>query len=560
MKNILIGLSLTAAAAFAQPSIADGGILNIASYANAQLPNGGIAQGSMFAVFGTNMGPSSLVSVQALPLTAELSGTRIRVTSGGQTVDCLMIYTSAGQLAGILPSNTPVSNAATMQVTYNGAVSAPRTFRIVARSLGIFALSQRGIGPSIIQNASQTGQPVNNFTRSARPGEVQILWGTGLGPVSGNEAAGALPGNQAGLPVEVYVGGRRANVTYQGRSGCCAGIDQIVFTVPEGVTGCNVAVFVRTGDVTSNAGSMSIATNGGTCPEISSVNLNELPVINGTTAIRTGSILLSRLRLNLSIPGVPLAINITTDIGFGSFELYDLTSYFGSSSSVQGAAPGNCQTFSTTSSNPTIPNGAVFTALDAGTPITVAGPRGSRPMNRDAMSRSYSGTFTDSSNPLAPGPGFLDAGAYTITAPGATGPNTVGSFTANLTIPADLNWTNQAQVNTINRSQGQPITWTGGDPNGLVTMLGFSSLTSAENSIGGAFICYERASAGNFTIPAYVLQTLPATPAASGGITGLPGGLLFVGASTNPVRFQATGLDYGIAAATTQTGKGVNYQ
>jgi uncharacterized protein (TIGR03437 family) len=52
------------------------------------------------------------------------------------------------------------------------------------------------------------------------------------------------------MPVdaEVYVGGKRAAVTYKGRSGCCAGIDQIVFTVPEGVEGCYVPVVVKTGD------------------------------------------------------------------------------------------------------------------------------------------------------------------------------------------------------------------------------------------------------------------------------------------------------------------------
>src|SRR5580698_7955893 len=59
----------------ANPAIAANGVKNAASYANPALPNGAIAQGSIFNVFGANMGPTSLAYASTLPLPTTLSGT-----------------------------------------------------------------------------------------------------------------------------------------------------------------------------------------------------------------------------------------------------------------------------------------------------------------------------------------------------------------------------------------------------------------------------------------------------------------------------------------------------
>src|SRR5262249_30617086 len=55
-----------------------------------------------------------------------------------------------------------------------------------------------------------------------------------------------IPARGSTIPgLEVLVGGIAAKVVYTGRSGCCAGIDQIIVEVPRGVEGCNVAARVR---------------------------------------------------------------------------------------------------------------------------------------------------------------------------------------------------------------------------------------------------------------------------------------------------------------------------
>ena len=59
MNKLILTIALTLCAelmVYAQPTINAGGTLNAASYAYQGLPNSSIAQGSIFVVFGTNMG------------------------------------------------------------------------------------------------------------------------------------------------------------------------------------------------------------------------------------------------------------------------------------------------------------------------------------------------------------------------------------------------------------------------------------------------------------------------------------------------------------------------
>ena len=175
------------------------------------------------------------------------------------------------QIAAILPSNVPVGTG-TVQVAFTNTtpnlVSDPQPIKVVARSFGMFTWNQGGSGPAIVQNfIDAANTPTNGLLQAANPGQIGIIWGVGLGAVSPSaEIAGPAPGDMA-ITVDVYVGGKKANVTYRGRSGCCAGIDQIVFTVPPGLDGCYVSVAVVVNGVLSNVGTMSIASSGTTCVE-----------------------------------------------------------------------------------------------------------------------------------------------------------------------------------------------------------------------------------------------------------------------------------------------------
>jgi uncharacterized protein (TIGR03437 family) len=257
----------------------------------------------MFIVFGQNMGPANLVQVNSLPVPATLGGTTIRVTVGGTTVSALMIYSSGRQVAAVLPSNTATGDG-TLTLTFNNQTSAPAPIRVVPSSFGMFTRNSGGSGPAIVQNfISQTQQPTNGLIAAAQPGQTVILWGSGLGPVAGNEAAGPLPGD-LGIPVEVYVGNQPATIAYRGRSGCCVGIDQIVFTVPPGVEGCYIPVAVRVGGVTGNIGTMSINSAGNVCSDPVGFSLADLAKVQSNSPITVADIALTRAQVSLNFPGL----------------------------------------------------------------------------------------------------------------------------------------------------------------------------------------------------------------------------------------------------------------
>lgn len=156
--------------------------VNAGSYVNPALPNGSIAQGSMFVGFGAGLGPASIVYPSPWPFPTELAGTTIKVTVGSTTVDCFMVYTVAGQVAGILPSNTPVGTG-TMTVRLNGVVKGTGPIKVVANSFGIFTINQQGFGPAVATDPL-TASAVYTTTNSAAPDDFIDIWGTGLGAVS----------------------------------------------------------------------------------------------------------------------------------------------------------------------------------------------------------------------------------------------------------------------------------------------------------------------------------------------------------------------------------------
>jgi uncharacterized protein (TIGR03437 family) len=129
-RNVfLIGLFLFAAALHAQkPTVAS--MVNAGSYAVAGLPNAAVAQGSLFILFGTNMGPATLQGAPSFPLQTTLAGTSVSITVNGTTTQGIMIYSMAGQVAAVLPSRTPVG-AGTLTVAYNGQSSAPLAIDVV---------------------------------------------------------------------------------------------------------------------------------------------------------------------------------------------------------------------------------------------------------------------------------------------------------------------------------------------------------------------------------------------------------------------------------------------
>jgi uncharacterized protein (TIGR03437 family) len=562
-------LALGTTVALAQPSVGSvNAILNGASYAYANLPNGSIAQGSIFSIFGSKLGPSSSPSL-AYPLQTTLGGVSVKVTSGGKTVDAIPVYVGPGQINAILPSDTP-TGAATLTVTYNGT-SSPASFKVTDHSFGIVAINSAGSGPGVITDANYQ---VYTLTSSAHPGDASIIWGTGLGAVS-SDTTQPNPTDLTSIPVEVYVGDQKASVAYRGRSGCCAAEDQIVITIPAGVTGCHVPVVVKIGNVVSNYVTMPIATSGSVCSDPSSTSLSIDPSKyqqQGSVSIGFVSLDRTTTESSFSIPGLnrakavmrllrPDATTTTTTSDFGSAEFYKYTytQLISAENPFNIFTVGTCTviTFSGASTGDTGTDPTQPTYLDAGSAITVSGPNGSKQLTKEATIQAYYASLGGGSGSSAT-PLFLDPGSYTISGPGG---KDVGAFSKTLTIAQPLVWTNKDSITTVTRSAGQLVTWSGGDPSGTVVMSGSSILLGTaldgSDSVGAFFTCTSPVSTGKFTIPAIVLLSLPASDTSS--IIPIPTGEMSIGTSTF-VPFSATGIDVGEITTSVSSGKSVTYQ
>ena len=542
---------LGAGIASAQPTVS--AVVNAASNALAGLPNAAIAQGSMFVVYGKNMGPSTLVQASAFPLLANLGGTSAKITVAGTTVDAIMIYTVASQIAAVLPSNTPAGTG-TITVSYSGQTSATAPITVVPSSFGTFTVNQAGSGAGIVTYADYS---LVTLTKAANPGETLLIWGTGLGPVTGNEAGGPLPGDLTKVPAEIWLGGKLASRSYAGRSGCCTGLDQIAFVVPRDVTGCNVPMAIKINDKVSNFSTMAIAATGRVCSDPGGNNGTDLLNLFNKPNLTIGSIALSRTTsINAGVAGFGGG---TTKSDDGSASFFKVTVPPGQilTSLIQNVNIGACTVTTFSGKNPNSFNGLTIQGLDAGASIGVTGPSGNRTLARASVpgiGPIYSATLGDTT----PG-NYLDPGTYTMAGPG--GPD-VGSFNVALTVPPSLVWTNQESINTVTRANGLPVTWTGGDPNGYVDITGYSftgltATNDAANIVIASFTCRAKTGDGSFTVPPLVLLSIPI----SGSIAGfaIPG-MVSVGTSIVPKTFTATGLDYAVATSIVSTSKSVTFQ
>ena len=280
-------LALSLCAADAQPFIFYRGIVNAASFAPPGLPNGSIARGSIFTIFGRNLGPFAGVGVSAFPLQTELAGVSIEVCQGESCLQVIPLFVSHGQVNAIMPSGAPLGQAS-IRVTFNGEAGNFSPVSVVESSLGIFTANSGGFGVAVIQNfVAQENQPFNSLSEAARPGQVVTLWATGLGAGLNEDNVAPQAGN---LPAEVdiFVGGKRVSrKLYRGRSPCCAGVDQISFEVPaDAPSGCWVPIQIRTNNhVVSNSVTMAIDPQAKFCANPFNVVAPTVPRGNRTGAI-----------------------------------------------------------------------------------------------------------------------------------------------------------------------------------------------------------------------------------------------------------------------------------
>ncbi len=514
-----------AAALAAGPAIA--GVYNAASWIPPSLPNSGVAQGAIFTVTGTGLGPSALVeqATYPLPTTQGLAGTTIQVKVGSATETCIMVYTSAAQVAAILPSATPTGSG-TLTLTYQGGTSS-FAITVLAADFGTFTLNEGGSGPGVFTDASYN---VITMINAAHPGETLILWGSGLGAVTGDETQPPVQ-QDLGTGVQVFVEGQPATVLYGGR-GSSPGLDQINFVVPAGVSGCRTSVAVVVKGVVGNVTEMAVSPAGQTtCGDTYGL----LTTANLQKAIANGSLNVGGVQISRIAGG-----DDTLGAAFASYTLSNLIRSYGGN---PGPSIGSCSAYETYATSLDVEDPTVPTYLNAGPQLVLTGPNGNKTVPAIATGL-YAATLA-SPSPL-PFP-YLSPGNYTVSN-GSGGAN-VGAFNWAMTLPANVVPTNLPSK--VTRAQDLTLTWTGGAGFSVVSIIGYTGLavTSTFDSYV-EFICNANASAGTFTIPSSILSLLPA---GGFGSPGVPGVNIQI-AGVPLIDFTAPGIDAAVFSGFITTG------
>jgi uncharacterized protein (TIGR03437 family) len=506
------------------PTVAQ--IQNNYSYVLPGLPNYGIAPGSLFIVTGANLNSQPLSALQSpvapgIPTT--LNGTSVSVTVAGTTVKPGLYYTSPGQLAAVLPSNTPVGTG-TLTVTNNGVASTAAAIQVVQSALGMD--TYYGSGEGLIVATDLTGKLIS-YGNSAAPGQTVTIWGSGVGADTSNDdrTYPANTNNLTSIPFQMYIGGVQANVVYRGRSQY-PGVDQVNVQIPAAVgSGCYVAVAAVSGSVVSNSAVIPVHVGGGAC-------LDTTLGVDGTTLQGiipkdTFNFTIANLVQSTSTAGVQ---STRSTIIFETYPPWASNNINGERTVSLGGCVVNPQ-FST--ANPTI------TGLDPGT-ITLTGDIGSTPV---PPVTGILGAFQTSvpNNFLPP-----SGGTYTFATGGSAA---IEKISATLKMPAGFSWTNQGADATVARAQGLPVIWTGGGAGTYVNIQGGSTATINGSSVSVSFVCSAPAAAGQFTVPSYILQGLPA---GSGTVT--------VAESTALLSITPRGLDMGVAYVSTGVAINAIYQ
>ena len=472
-----------------------------------------------------------------MPLPAVLGGVSMQVTVGGLTVDCPLLFVSASQITAILPSTAAIGTGE-LRLSFGGQTYT-HAITVERGAFGIFAQNQAGTGAAVAQNfidASST--PLNTPAQSVNPGGAAVVWGTGLGAVSENPGEACPFPCEVDAAVEVFVGAVRVEtVLYAGRSPQFAGLDQINFIVPPGVSGCFVPVVVLVDGAPSNYTTISIAESGAVCSEPDVFTTEELQQFLADGQVRTGSVTVNRIQARVESDG--RVEDLVVDRGLGAFVSYPSQTFHTAAPPLELVSLGACRVYSFQNAGAEFEDPLSPIGLDAGPQLMLRGPGGERTVSRTGNG-GYSAVLFSLGDPQVPGAPrdpYVLPGSHVVSGLGGTD---VGALEARGDLGMPLTWTNREQFANVRKSAGLTVTWSGGDPlNQRVRIFGASLVGSRASAYGAAFVCRADVAAGSFTVGPEVLHLLPDTDPA--GLSGF----LRVGTSAKPVRFSASGLDAG---------------
>ncbi|MCU1232119.1 MAG: hypothetical protein JWP63_86 [Candidatus Solibacter sp.] len=235
------------------PPVVLSGIANAANYST-----DGVCPGEIVTIFGSNLGPSSIATLQVEKgvVMNSLAGTQVLFDG----VAAPMIYTLAGQVSAVVPYAVAGKSSTKVQVLNQGTASNTATINVQAASPAIFTLDASGSGPGAILNQDLS---INSSANPAAKGSVIAVYMTGGGAVTPPAADGsvtAAPPPLLSQTPTATVGGVPAVVKYAGAApDAVAGLTQVNVEIPAGVpSSIALPVIIKIGNF-SSTGAATVA-------------------------------------------------------------------------------------------------------------------------------------------------------------------------------------------------------------------------------------------------------------------------------------------------------------
>ncbi len=233
---------------------------NVTSAVNGASYQGTISPGSWVTIGGANLANSTrgLGSDDIIKgsLPTQLDGVGVTIDGKPAFVE----YVSPTQLNVLAPLTISSGAGLQVQVTNNGLVSNPGTVSAQSAAPALFEWNNK-YSVATRTDFSLVGPP-NLFqgatTVPARPGDVVILWATGLGATTPAVANGQLTPTGAAFsvsrPPSVMIGGVSAQVIGAALATGFAGLYQIAVQIPNGLADGDQPVTLTSNSATSPAG------------------------------------------------------------------------------------------------------------------------------------------------------------------------------------------------------------------------------------------------------------------------------------------------------------------
>ena len=236
-------ISVTAAAHAQTPTIADGGVVNAASFDRGT----GVAPGSMVAIYGSSLA-TALARSDSVPMSTSVSDVAVTFNGIAAPVQLVSPNMITAQVPWDVLADPTVAGSAAVVVTRPGIQSQALTIPIVPAAPAIYRVHPSTPQALALNSdgtlAAAAGSIEGMQSHPAVPGDTILVYANGLGAVSPAIATGANARDLTRVTQivpTVLIQGLPATVSFSGLSPKVPGLNLLNVMVPAGITASDSA-------------------------------------------------------------------------------------------------------------------------------------------------------------------------------------------------------------------------------------------------------------------------------------------------------------------------------